>query len=180
MAWTASERQGHEHGGKVHHPVSDDEWSKPSCAQVDRHINEHTGKKGETPVENEPPIAYERNKAMLQGPHDSYQAVRNPAIARKSGEARGQITLIGKLLRDRPDRPPDQEGIENAPERQVSTPGFSWGHRRIPGVIEEPTGERAAEKEERKDQQETGYAFGNEPARQRPKKIADAKLFAPG
>jgi hypothetical protein len=74
-------RKGHEHGRKVHHPVSDDERGKPSRAQVDRHVNEHAGKKGEAPVENEPPVGYEWNKTMLQSPHDSYQAVGNPAIA---------------------------------------------------------------------------------------------------
>jgi hypothetical protein len=67
-----SEGKSHEYGGKVHHPLSDDEWGKASRAQVDRHVNEHAGKKGETPVENEPPVGYERNKTVLQGPHDSH------------------------------------------------------------------------------------------------------------
>jgi hypothetical protein len=120
-----SEGKGHEHGRKVHHPVSDDEWGKPSCTQVDRHVNEHAGKKGEAPVENEPPVGYERNKTTLQSPHDSYQAVGNPAMAGKSNETRSKITLISKLRGDRPDGPPDQKGIENAPERQVPTPRFS-------------------------------------------------------
>ena len=57
----SSEGKGHEHGRKVHRRVSDDEWGKPSCTQVDRHINEH-GKKAEAPIENEPPVGYERNK----------------------------------------------------------------------------------------------------------------------
>jgi hypothetical protein len=115
-----SEGKGHEHGRKVHHPVSDDEWGKPSCAQVDRHVNEHR----EAPVENEPPVGYERNKTVLQSPHDSYQAVGNPVTAGKSNDTRSKITLISKLLGDRSDGPPDQKGIESAPERQVS-PGES-------------------------------------------------------
>ena len=95
--------------------MSDDECGKPSCTQVDRH-DEH----GEGPVENQPPVGHERNKTMLQSPHDSYQAVGRPATAEKSNETRNKITLISKLLGDRSDGPPDQKGIENAPERQVS------------------------------------------------------------
>jgi hypothetical protein len=120
---------------------------------------------------------------VLQRPHDSHQAIGNPVIAGKSGELRGNVinvSLIRKLLRGRPDGPPDQKGIENAPERQVSTPRFSRGHWRLPGMLDEPTGERAAEKEERKDQHEAGNAFGHEPARQRPEEIVDTKIFAPG
>jgi hypothetical protein len=154
-----SEGKGHEHGREVHHPVSDDQWGKPSCTQVDRHVNEDAGKKGEAPAESEPLVGYERNKTMLQSPHDSYQAVGNPAIAGKSNETRSKIALISKLLGDRPDGPPGQKGIENAPEGQVSTPRFSRRHWRLLGVIEEPTGERAAEKEERKNQHEARDAL---------------------
>ena len=175
-----SEGKGHEHGREVHHPVSDDQWGKSSCTQVDRHVNEHAGKKGEAPVENEPLVGYEWNKTMLQSPHDSYQAVGNPAIAGKSNETRSKIALISKLLGDRPDGPPGQKGIENAPEGQVSTSRFSRRHWRLLGVIEEPTGERAAEKEERKNQHEARDALRHGPARQKPEEIANAKVVAPG
>jgi hypothetical protein len=50
----------------------------------------------------------------------------------------------------------------------------------LPGVIEEPTGERAAQKEERKNQHEVRDALRHEPARQRPEEIANARVFAPG
>jgi hypothetical protein len=68
---------------------------------------------------------------MLQSPHDSYRAVGRPATAEKSNETRSKITLISKLLGERSDGPPDQKGIEK---------------------IEKPTGERVAQKEERKNQ----------------------------
>ena len=45
----------------------------------------------------------------------------------------------------------------------------------MPGVIEEPTGESAAQKEERKNQHEARDALRHEPARQRPEEIANAK-----
>jgi hypothetical protein len=50
----------------------------------------------------------------------------------------------------------------------------------LPEVIEEPTGERAAQKEERKNQHEVRDALRHEPARQRPEEIANARVFAPG
>ena len=50
----------------------------------------------------------------------------------------------------------------------------------MPGVIEEPAGERAAQKEERKNQHKARDALRHGPARQRPEEIANAKVFAPG
>ena len=50
----------------------------------------------------------------------------------------------------------------------------------MPGVIEEPAGKRAAQKEERKNQHKARDALRHGPARQRPEEIANAKVFAPG
>jgi hypothetical protein len=164
------QKEGHEHGRKVHHPVSDAERGKPSRAQVDLHVNEHAGKKGETPAENEPPVGYERNKTVLQRPHDSHQTIRKPAMAGKSGEARGNVSLIGELLGGRPDGPPDQRGLENAPERQVSAPRFSQGHWRLPGMIEEPTDERPPRRKNGKMSTKQAMPLGTSPRGKGPRR----------
>jgi hypothetical protein len=175
-----SEGKGHEHGREVHHPVSDDQWGKPSCTQVDRHVNEDAGKKGEAPVASEPLVGYERNKTMLQSPHDSYQAVGNPAIAGKSNETRSKIALISKLLGDRPDGPPGQKNRERPRGASVdptllpealalarSDRGANWREGRREGRTE-------------KSARSARCPFRHGPARQKPEEIANAKVFAPG
>ena len=174
-----SERKCHQRGGNIHHPVSNDERGKGSCAQVHRNEDEHTWKKSEKPVSKERHIEFERKKTVLYGPPKSYQDIGNPAMPGKSGESRGEVSVIGEFLCDRPDGPPDEQGIEDAPMRQVTSHEFQVRGWRAPGVVNDAPGERLPQHEEGKNQQETREALRKEPARKRPEEVADAEIFAP-
>jgi hypothetical protein len=117
---------------------------------------------------------------MPQGPPKSDQRISYPAMAGKRSETRSKVSVIGELLGDRPDGPSDEPGIEHGPNGQVAAQELPVRDGRTPRVLSNAVGEKFRLHESWKNQQETSDAFGNQPARDRTKKIANTKVFAPG
>src|SRR3974390_161129 len=97
--------------------MSQDQRGKSSPSQINRYEREHSRDEHHQLVENEVPVKQEWKKTVLKRPPETYQSVPYPTVARECCKPRGEVPVVRELLCYRPDRPPDQQRIEDAPKR---------------------------------------------------------------
>jgi hypothetical protein len=115
---------------------------------------------------------------VLSGPPEPNDHEWRPVVPRECSDPRNEVPVVGELFGGGPNGRPQDDGIQDAPERQMSSNNHTHWHWSLQGPVEDPAREERSEHRRRKDDEEVAQACQQNLSMHGPDQVTYAQIFS--